>query len=519
MMPSRHEPRFTCLALCGLSLLACGSTENTWGTGPSLDGGNVDADAATVPDATTDSEAETSIPEAASDTAGDAVAEAQDVSQPDAAIDAGPYPCDEVDAFGPVFGDVIDTWFAQDAIGGWPQFPVVFVGSSSIRRWEGLVLAYSDYSPLQRGFGGAQLGEVAHFADELVVRHAPRAVVLFAGTNDVNAGVAPTVVVDRFRCFRYRIGHGLGWHVPVVFVGITPTPARWAEWPQASAVNAAIAQLAVSDPAISYADVPAAFLATGSPPKASLFAPDQLHLSAEGYALWDQVLRPVVESATPTTQPAGTPAVDLPSGARVLVDLGPSNPDDGEPTPSPDHQGQHWNNWHEVEGDRDVLPGEQLVDLRTTDGTPTGIDLVIGGGFRGNGRSHGGLLWPSSALLGTLAVGSATGDFFFADDDDAPGAIFLRDLDPSRTYRVRLFAARESDEVRVTRYTVRGATTTSATLQTSGPGAGHDGGHGNDDDAVVMTELRPDAWGHLFVDVSVETGTYAYLSALELQVE
>jgi hypothetical protein len=41
----------------------------------------------------------------------------------------------------------------------------------------------------------------------------------------------------------------------------------------------------------------------------------------------------------------------------------------------------------------------------------------------------------------------------------------------------------------------------------------------NDDDAVVMTGLRPDAWGHLFVDVSVETGTYAYLSVVELQVE
>ncbi len=528
MMSPCPALRVLCLALGSLTALACASTDED-GSGPALspDGGGASGDGSTESDSTgSDAEEEVSYPDVVSDvTDADALEDAStEETQPDSdpGPDAGPCPCDEVDAFGPVFADVVATWSAQDAIGGWPSAPVVFVGSSSVRRWEGLAPAYSDFSPLQRGFGGAQLGEVAHFADELVVRHAPRAVVLFAGTNDVNAGVEPDAVVERFRCFRCRVGQGLGWHVPIVFIGITPTPARWSEWPQASAVNAAIAQLAASDPAVFYADVPAAFLATGSPPEASLFAPDQLHLSADGYERWNQVLRPVVASVTPATAatpPANAPATHLPSGARVLVDLGPSNPEDGELTPSPDYLGQHWNNWHAVEGDQDVLPGEQRVDLRTTDGTATGIGLVIAGGFRGNGRSHGGLLWPDPPLLGPLAVGSATGDFFFADRDDAPGALFLRNLDPQRTYRLRLFASRASDETRATRYTVRGASTLSATLQTSGPGAGHDGGMGNDDDVVVMTGVRPDSWGHLFVDVAVEAGSYAYLSVLEMQVE
>lgn len=434
-------------------------------------------------------------------------------------FDAGPYPCGEVDPFVPVFPDIITRWSTQDALGGWPESPVVFVGSSSIRRWETLAHSYTDFSPLQRGFGGAQLGEVAHYAHDLVGRHNPRAIVLYAGTNDIDAGMAPDVVVDRFRCFRYRIGNELGWNRPIVFIGITPSPARWAQWSNASAVNEAIAALAANDPAVHYADVATPFLATGSPPASSLFGADQLHLSSEGYDLWNDAIRPVVEAATPPTPPAGPANPVLAAGTRLLIDLGPSNPEDGETTPSPDYLGQHWNNWHPLEGGMGILPGEQLVDLRTADGKPTGIDLVIAGGFSNNGRANGGLIWPDGAKLGNLAVGSATGDFFYTDGPDQPGALFLRGLDAAKSYTLRLFAAREDPEVRVTRYSITGKTTATATLQTSGAGAGSAGITTNDDTIVEFKEVKPDAWGHVFIDVAIETGLYAYLSLIEIVVE
>lgn len=471
---------------------------------PVADAGIDTTDGPPVPDAPEDS-----------DSGGMADGEVPDAEP----FDAGPDPCGEVNTFGPVFPDVIARWSAQDDIGGWPASPMVFVGSSSIRRWEGLAQAYTDHSPLQRGFGGAQLGEVAFFADDLVIRHNPRAVVVFAGTNDVNAGVAPNVVVDRFRCLRYRVGLELGWTRPIVFIGITPTPARWSEWPQSSQVNDAVATIAAADPGVHYVDIATPFLATGSPPDSSLFALDQLHLSDAGYALWNDAIRPVVVAATSPSAVAGPSDPNLAAGTRVLVDLGPSNPEDGEPTPSPDHLGQQWNNWHGVDGDVDILPGEQLVDLVADDGSPTGIDLVIAGGFLGNGRSHGGLVWPDGAKLGNLAVGSATGDFFYATADDAPGGLFLRGLDPSRTYSLRLFAARDNSEYRVTRFTVTGAGSHSATLQTSGMGAGAAGATTNDDTVVQLTSVLPDAWGHLFIDVSIDAGTYAYLSLIELVVE
>lgn len=69
----------------------------------------------------------------------------------------------------------------------------------------------------------------------------------------------------------------------------------------------------------------------------------------------------------------------------------------------------------------------------------------------------------------------------------------------------------------MTRYTVYGASTATADLQTSGDGAGT--GQGNDDDVATFTGVRPDRWGQIFVDVAIAEGSYAYLGILALTLE
>ena len=427
--------------------------------------------------------------------------------------------CSVLDGFSPVFDAEVATFAAQDDRSAGPDRPLVFVGSSSIRRWEGLTAAYPDQQPRQRGIGGAELAEIALQADTLVNRHGPRGVVVFAGTNDVAAGVPTDTVVDRLLCLRERIWLANGGALPVFFIGITPNPSRWEGWPDAAAVNAAVEALAASDPGLVYVDVPSAFLATGFPPDSALFVGDGLHLSEAGYALWDSVLRPAIDAKLPPDPPMVVPEGAPRPGARLLIDLGPDNPEDGERTADPDYLGQRWNNWHPLEGGLGVLPGQHLDGLVTDEGVLTGVDLVVTGGFFGNGRSNGGLLWPSSDLLGALAVGSATGDFFYSEPEDQSGGLQLRGLDPNGTYRLRLFGSRDEAELRITTYIVSGADRTEATLQTSGPGAGADGTTGNNDTIVDLAGLRPDAWGNLYVDLRVTAGTFAYLSLIELSAE
>jgi hypothetical protein len=61
---------------------------------------------------------------------------------------------------------------------------IVFVGSSSIRRWD-LKQSFPGMPVLNRGFGGSQLADVAYFASRLVIKHQPRLIVLYVGENDL----------------------------------------------------------------------------------------------------------------------------------------------------------------------------------------------------------------------------------------------------------------------------------------------------------------------------------------------
>lgn len=425
--------------------------------------------------------------------------------------------CAVLEGVTPIYGDAAARWVEQDELSALPAQGLVFTGSSSIRRWESLARSYAGDLPVQRGIGGAELGEIALYIGDLALRHEPRGLVIYAGTNDLAHGVPPEEVLERLRCLLQRVRADAP-ELPVWFIGVTPNPARWAGWSTAEVFNAQVAELAEQRPQLHFIDVATAFLATGQPPDPALFVADQLHLSPAGYELWDAQIRPAIRAVLPDT--VAEPGAGLQAGARVRIDLGPSNPEDGELTPSPDWQGGHWNNWHEVEGDVEILPGEHLDALVDSEGQATGLSLLIAGSFVGNGRQNGGLLWPAPELLGAFATGSATGDFFYADDDDKPGALSLRGLDPAQSYTLRLFAAREDPQTRVTSYTVHGeGAPVSATLQTSGAGAGSEAAPTNDDSVLEFTGLSADAYGQLHMDLSRESGDFAYLSALEIARE
>lgn len=421
-------------------------------------------------------------------------------------------PCEALSADSGAYADTLARWTAEEAL--YPTAPgqLVVVGSSSIRRWEAAFEALSDWGVVQRGFGGAQLQQVAQHVDALVVANHPAGVLLFAGTNDVAAGASAEQVVTAFRCFADRTWSGLG-EVPILFVGMTPTPARWAMWDTTNAANQEIAALAEAHPGLHYIDIPSLFLATGSPPDPGLFVDDGLHLNAEGYALWTGAIRAAVAEVLPPLPLPAAPT-PLPSPTRVRVDLGPSNAEDGAHTTSPDPFGLTWNNWHDLDGGGAALPGETLGGLIGTRGEETGWSLVITGGFLANGLRNGGLTQPDGERLGTLAVAAATEDFFYVDGPDNPGGFAITGLDPQERYTLRLFASRASaEEQRVSRYTARGSGEASVTLITTG---GPDG-EANQSEVAVLADLAPNARGQLFVDVAMEAGAFAYLSLFELE--
>ena len=170
---------------------------------------------------------------------------------------------------------------------------IVFVGSSSIRLWD-LSASFPGLTVINRGFGGSQIIDSVRHADLLVVKHAPRTVVLYAGDNDLFAGKSPAQVRDDFSAFVAKIRASLP-ETRIAFVGIKPSVARWKMIDNVREANTLIRAVCATDDRLGFIDVDGPMLGYDEKPRADLFVVDGLHLSAKGYVIWTTLTRPFVE--------------------------------------------------------------------------------------------------------------------------------------------------------------------------------------------------------------------------------
>ncbi len=83
--------------------------------------------------------------------------------------------------------------------------------------------------------------------------------------------------------------------VPIVFLSIKPSASRWQVWPQAQRANQLVRELCGRGPHLRYVDVATIMLGADGRPDPTMYASDELHLNAAGYAAWTKTLRPVIE--------------------------------------------------------------------------------------------------------------------------------------------------------------------------------------------------------------------------------
>jgi len=183
----------------------------------------------------------------------------------------------------------IDRFAAADRIAPPAACQVLFVGSSSILKWtESLA---SDMAPLpviNRGFGGSHIEYVNRWFDEIVARYRPRAIVFYAGENDLDAGKSVDRVVADFDTFMARKSQALG-ETAVYFISLKPSKLRFAQFPLQTQVNDAIRARAAKRSDLHYLDVVAPMLENGKPKE--LFGDDGLHMNREGYLIWTRVVK------------------------------------------------------------------------------------------------------------------------------------------------------------------------------------------------------------------------------------
>jgi hypothetical protein len=166
---------------------------------------------------------------------------------------------------------------------------VLFVGSSSIVKWKETLAA--DMAPMpviNRGFGGSHIEYVNRWFDQIVAPYRPRAIVFYAGENDIDAGKSVGRVVADFDEFMQRKRRALG-KTPVYFISLKPSKLRFAQFSLQSQVNDAIRAKAAQSSDLHYIDVVSSMLENGKPK--DIFLADGLHMNAAGYQIWTRAVR------------------------------------------------------------------------------------------------------------------------------------------------------------------------------------------------------------------------------------
>jgi len=190
------------------------------------------------------------------------------------------------------FRDEIVKFAEQDRESPPPSCPVLFVGSSSIRLWTSLAQDMAPLPVINRGFGGSKISEVNSYFDRIVTPYRPRAIVFYAGENNIDANEAPEAVAEQFRQFmalkRQRLGK-----TPVFYISAKPSKLRFNQFARQTELNNAVRSFVASSSDLTYIDVVAPMLVNGQP--RDIYVQDGLHMSPAGYAIWTGLVREALD--------------------------------------------------------------------------------------------------------------------------------------------------------------------------------------------------------------------------------
>lgn len=171
------------------------------------------------------------------------------------------------------------------------QPSTLFYGSSSIRLWPDLPADFRDINAVNLGFGGSTLAACVWFFERIVAPCNARAIVVYAGDNDLGDGRHPEEVFIFFQQLAVKITEHFG-DIPCYFVSIKPSLLRWNLIDALKYTNNIIAsEIIKRDHNWTFIDIFQPMLQKDGYPDRKYFDKDGLHLSKEGYVLWKSVIQ------------------------------------------------------------------------------------------------------------------------------------------------------------------------------------------------------------------------------------
>lgn len=194
----------------------------------------------------------------------------------------------------PKWDPAIADFEKQDQTNPPPKDAVLFVGSSSIRLWKSLETDFAGIPVINRGFGGSTIPAVNEYVERIVWPYAPRAIVFYAGDNDIASKASPEKILSDYKTFVAKVREKLP-ETPIIFLSIKPSPNRAAMLAQQNETNRLIRDYIATDKAQTFLDVATPLLGPDGLPNADLFVEDGIHMKPESYTIWRDILLPHIK--------------------------------------------------------------------------------------------------------------------------------------------------------------------------------------------------------------------------------
>ncbi|MDB5025048.1 MAG: hypothetical protein JWP78_2803 [Mucilaginibacter sp.] len=172
---------------------------------------------------------------------------------------------------------------------------ILFIGSSSIRKWTDLEQRFPGKPIIRRGVGGCELSQlVKYYTPYILFPYHPRKIFIYAGENDIAANETADSVFANFKVLWSMIRKNLPG-AKIYFISIKASPSRMQFHTEFDKANELIKNYLAGKPKSLYIDVNTViYKRETAMPDSSLFEHDYLHLNTSGYDRWQKVLEPYV---------------------------------------------------------------------------------------------------------------------------------------------------------------------------------------------------------------------------------
>jgi len=169
----------------------------------------------------------------------------------------------------------------------------LFVGSSSIRRWETLAKDMLPKLALNRGFGGSDMKTLLLLYDSFILPYKFSKIFIYEGDNDLSGKHShPQNVLDLFVKIEEKIQKQCP-EAQINFISIKFSPARRAFWGKFKTANVLFKNYCESKSYLNFIDITTSMQNNEGEANTLLFnEKDRIHPNNAGYKILTSILKP-----------------------------------------------------------------------------------------------------------------------------------------------------------------------------------------------------------------------------------